>query len=58
MRYELTDNEWAAIKPFLPDKYLDQLRALSDTIQEFRDLTLNRNEFISHLGVMGLGEGA
>ena len=40
MRYELTDNEWAAIKLFLPDKYLDQFRALSDTIQEFRDLTL------------------
>jgi transposase len=40
MRYQLTDNEWAAIKPFLPDKHLDQLRALSDTIQEFRDLTL------------------
>jgi hypothetical protein len=35
MRYELTDIEWAAIKPFLPDKYLDQLRALSDPSRNF-----------------------
>jgi hypothetical protein len=40
MRYELTDNEWAAIKPSHRTSSLDQHRALSDTIHEFRDLTL------------------